>query len=85
MSDLRNIPLGTKLRDKVTDLEGIAIGRIEYLNGCVQYSIKPKIGKDGKVNDGEWVDSQQIEVIKENAIDIKPSNTGGATSIAPKL
>lgn len=85
MTDLKNIPLGTKLRDKVTDLEGIAIGRIEYLNGCVQYSIKPKIGKDGKVNDGEWVDSQQIEIVKENAIDIKPSNTGGATSIAPRM
>lgn len=85
MTDLKNIPLGTKLRDKVTDLEGIAIGRIEYLNGCVQYSIKPKIGKDGKVNDGEWVDSQQIEIVKENAISIKPSNTGGATSIAPRM
>jgi hypothetical protein len=85
MSDLKNIPLGTKLRDKVTDLEGTAIARIEYLNGCVQYSIKPKIGKDGKVNDGEWVDSQQIEVLTDKPVNVKSSNTGGASSIAPRL
>jgi hypothetical protein len=48
--------LGVKLRDKVSEVEGICIGcigRIEYLNGCVQYAIKPKVTKDGKSHEAE--------------------------------
>jgi len=61
----KNIPLGTKLRDKITDFEGVAIARVEYLNGCVQYHLKPKIDKDGKLQEARPFDSQQLEIIKE--------------------
>lgn len=81
---MKDIKLGTRIKDKVTDLEGIAIAKISYLNGCVQYSIKPKVTKDGKVNEGEWVDSQQVEIVDEG-ISIEETETGGYSSIAPKL
>lgn len=76
--------LGDKLKDRVTDLEGICIGRIEYLNGCKQYAIKPKMAKDGKVYDAEWVDSQQVEKLGEG-IDIDAAGTGGSNMGAPRI
>lgn len=76
--------LGVKLRDKVSEVEGICIGRIEYLNGCVQYAIKPKVTKDGKSHEAEWIDSQQLEQTGDG-ITIKQRKTGGISSIAPKL
>lgn len=76
--------LGQRLRDRVSEVEGIVIGRIEYLNGCTQYALKPKKLKDGKVLDAEWIDSQQVELVDEG-IDIKPKRTGGSSALAPRL
>jgi hypothetical protein len=76
--------LGDRLRDRVSEVEGIVIGRIEYLNGCTQYAIKPKKTKDGKVLDAEWVDSQQVEKV-DDGLRITKTRTGGSSSIAPRI
>jgi hypothetical protein len=57
------IKLGQKVKDTVTGFTGIATSRIEYLNGCVQYCLKPKVDKDGKMQDGIWFDDAQLVVI----------------------
>ena len=36
------ILLGSQVKDKVTGFEGIAVSRIEYLSGCVQYGVRPR-------------------------------------------
>jgi len=72
------IKLGEKVRDEITGFEGIAIARIEYLNGCVRYEVKPKILKDGRPIEGEWIDEQQL-VAKSKA------KTGGPGTIPSKL
>lgn len=76
--------LGDKLKDRVSEVEGICIGRIEYLNGCTQYAIKPKKTKDGKVMDAEWVDSQQVIKVGKN-ININQTKTGGSSALAPRI
>ena len=83
-ADTRGPALGLKLRDRVTGLAGICTGRIEYLNGCVQYLVKPPIGKDGKVLDGDWVDSAQVEVVGDG-LTVKRRNTGGPNPDAPRM
>ena len=55
--------LGDTLRDTVTGFTGVATSRVEYLNGCVQFCIKPQVDKDGKMVDGEYVDDGQLEVV----------------------
>ena len=77
------IKLGSKCRCKVTGFTGIAIGRLEYLNGCVQYGLKPGLDKDGKIQDAAYIDSQQLEVLDEG-ITVKPAVTGGPSTDAPK-
>lgn len=77
------IKLGNKVRDKVTGYEGVATARVEYLNGCVQYCVKPKVGSDGKMPDPEYIDVQQLEVVSEGAT-VEASKTGGTQRDCPK-
>lgn len=78
--------LGSKIRDKVSGVEGITTSRTEFLNGCIQYNIHPKADKDGKHVDIYNYDEQQLELIDDgihkNVSPPKP--TGGAmTQAAP--
>ena len=70
--------LGKKVRDTVTGVTGIAIAKIEYMNGCVQYNIQPKVVKDGVAAEARWVDVGQLELVKvRKAASAKPGDTGG--------
>lgn len=78
------IELGSKVRDIVTGFEGIASSRIEYLNGCIQYGVKPKVSKGAtKIEDTEYIDEGQLEVIG-NGVNVSKSYTGGYMPDAPK-
>lgn len=77
------IVLGNKVKDIVTGFEGIAVTRVEYLNGCVQYCVKGKISKDGKVPEGEYIDQQQL-IVTGSGISVKQKDTGGVMPDAPK-
>lgn len=57
--------LGKKVRDKISGYEGIAIGRTEFLNGCIRVGIQPKLDKNGALLDTVWFDEVQIEVLGE--------------------
>lgn len=78
------IRLGEEVRCTVTGFKGIAVSRIEYLNGCVQYCVRPKAGDDGKMPEAEYLDQQQLEVIGKG-INVPQRDTGGpADPRAPK-
>ena len=59
------IKLGGSYRDRVTEFEGVAIARCKYLNGCVQYEIRPVGTHDGKMFPAEWIDESQLETVPE--------------------
>ncbi len=77
------IKLGQRVRDTITGFEGIATAKVEYLNGCVQFCIKPKITKDGKISEGEYIDVGQLEVIK-GEVKVDPKSIGGEMQDKPK-
>ena len=56
--------LGACVKDRVTDFEGIITSRIEYLNGCLQYCVEPKLDKEGKMRKHQYVDEGQLEFIE---------------------
>lgn len=72
------IKLGVEAVDRVSGFKGIITSRIEYLNGCVQFAITPKVDKDNKREDGVWFDVGQIEVVGPG-LTVKPKKTGGPT------
>jgi hypothetical protein len=78
--------LGKKVREVVTGLEGIAVAKIDYMNGCRQYSIQPQVCKDGVPAEAKWWDAEQVELLKDKKVVSKkkkptggppPSNTKG--------
>lgn len=86
--EIKNVPLGTKLRDRVTGFVGIATAKIEFLNGCVQFSLKPSnLDKDGKVYEAQQFDCQQLEYVDEGiAPKAEPKKpTGGNMPDSPRL
>lgn len=61
--ETKEIKLGQKIRDTITGLEGVAVGRTTYLYGCVRVTMQPYEVKDGKP--AEWCsfDEPQLEVL----------------------
>jgi len=70
------IQLGEKVRDKVTGFVGIATARIKYLNGCIQFCVKPEVTEPGKMPDGIYIDDIQLEVIGEGLTVIQEPDGG---------
>lgn len=54
----RHSSLGKKFRDPITDYEGTAIARIEYLSGCFHLELQ-RAGKEGKP-ESEWFDEERV-------------------------
>lgn len=76
------IKLGNKVRDIVSGYEGIAVSKVEYLNGCVQYCVKAPV-KDNVMTEGSYIDIQQLEVVGEG-IAVVRKETGGMMPDTPK-
>lgn len=57
------IKLGNKVKDSVSGLEGITTCRCEYLNGCIQYSITPKVKAGAtEMSTDVWIDEAQLVI-----------------------
>lgn len=76
MSNKNRFELGQTLKCRITGFTGIATQRVEYINGCIQYCLKPKIDKEGKIPDGHFIDSQQLEFVDEG-VHVEAEPTGG--------
>ena len=72
------IVLGTKVRDKVSGLTGITVSRTEYLNGCVQYGVQPKL-KEGKTDIVTWSIDEETLVVVGKPVKVRKKPVGGAT------
>ena len=61
---MSDICLGDKVKDKVTGFVGVATCRTEFLNGCVQFGIAPKVGKDNKMPEPVDIDEDSLIIVK---------------------
>jgi hypothetical protein len=64
------IKIGSRVKDKITGLTGIVIGRTEWLTGCATVGVKPEETKDGKTIDATWLDEISVTVIQEKVFTI---------------
>jgi len=71
------IKLGDEVIDRLTDFKGIASARIEYLSGCVRYCVTPKVGEDGKMPDGQFIDWQTLDIIQSESLPVHAVAGGG--------
>jgi len=60
--------LGDRVKDRISGFVGIAVGRSEYLYGCVRLSVASTEMKDGKPIETQWFDEDQCEVVEGDAV-----------------
>jgi len=59
------ISLGSKIRDRISGVKGIAVGRAEYLYSSPRIWMGiAEMDSNGKPNDPFWLDEAQVEVLE---------------------
>ena len=80
--------LGRFGKDLITNFEGVIIGKAEYLTGCTQLGLTPRVDKDGKTQSTEWFDEGRILIVSDTVIrpaEVKGSENGGPNRDAPRF
>lgn len=77
------VKLGDKVTDEVSGFEGILTGTAEFLFGCMRGGISPRVDKDGKMVDTQWIDMPQIKLVKAKEIETGNRKTGGPQPSKP--
>lgn len=63
------IPLGARVRDRITGFSGVVVARTEWLFGCTRYGVAPEgLGEHGKIREAEWFDGSQLAVVDMDAL-----------------
>ena len=73
-----SVTLGAEYKDKITGFKGVCTGYCEYISGCNQALLAPRVGKDGKPLSGEWYNVQRLERIGKKIITLDNIETPGA-------
>lgn len=76
--------LGAKVTDRITGFTGIAVGVVNYISGCSQALVSPKVSENGDFKESQWFDIQRLVVSDEPAIQLDNGRTPGADKAAPK-
>lgn len=67
---------GQTLRDIVTGFVGIATGRVEYLTGCTQLLLQPKVDEKNSPGEARWFDEDRLELLPNPVISLPRTNAG---------
>ena len=74
---------GQKVKSKITGFTGVITCESYWINGCIQYCVKPPVDKEGKDQSGVWHDEEELIEAGEG-IDIGPVKpTGGPRKDLP--
>lgn len=55
--------LGSTGTDQITGFVGIIVGRSEWMTGCRQYCLCPKLAEDGAYRESQWFDEERIGIV----------------------
>jgi hypothetical protein len=59
--------VGDVVRDRVSELTGVAIYKTEVITGTIQYAVQPGGTKD-KLAEAHYIDEQQLEFVKKGPV-----------------
>ena len=74
------IELGITVESKISGFKGVVTSRSEHLNGCNRYWIAPKVGEDGKLPEGNWLDEDELVAVISKKIEHGNNERGGFPS-----
>lgn len=77
--------LGKTAKDKITGFTGIVTGKADYLTGCSQFLLVPKVAENGSYIDGQWFDEGRLQVVGEGiSKEFVSAEENGCDKQAPK-
>jgi len=71
--------LGERVKDRMTNFQGVITVRTEHITGCDRYCVRPAETNDGEYPSSQYFDEQRLVRVDENgevmedANDSKPS------------
>lgn len=81
---MAKVLLGQAVKDIITGFSGVVTGRVEYLTGCNQVLVAPKVGKEGGWVDACWLDEQRVKVLNKKRVTLDNRTSPGFDKAAPK-
>jgi hypothetical protein len=78
------IELGSVVTDSVTGFEGIVTARAEYVTGCNQLLVQPRVKKNGDFVESRWFDEPRCVVKGKRMLGIVRDALAGGDRPAPR-
>jgi hypothetical protein len=79
------IQLGAFVVDAVTGFSGYVTARAEYITGCAQVLVQPKVKEDGTFVEPRWIDETRLRTDKcIEPLDVNGSDNGADISAPVK-
>lgn len=79
------IKLGQTVRDRITGFQGVVTGIVNYISGCHQALVVPRVKDDGSLTDAQWFDLQRLEIDGSIAVvTLDNGSSPGFDRAAPK-
>jgi hypothetical protein len=79
------IEIGQKVTDRITGFTGVVTGKVNYISGCEQALVAPRVDKDGKLVSSEWFDVQRLDAVADHAtVVVDNARTLGFDTPAPR-
>lgn len=75
--------IGKEATDTITGFSGLVTGYTEYISGCAQLLLAPKVKKGGEFIEARWFDEQRLVMADENALVLDNARTPGPDRPAP--
>jgi len=77
--------LGHKVKDKVSDFEGVVISMSFDLYGCIQADVRPTtVDEKGKMQNGIWMDVSRLIVKSKKPLMNAPNFEWGEVAMGRK-
>ena len=74
------VELGDRVKDRITGLAGIAVGKTDWLFGCRRIVIQPEEAKEGKPAEMFHADEPQLVVLLKHAVIAAPVRAAPVTT-----
>ena len=69
------IPMGSKVKDRITGVKGIVTARTEFITGCIRYNVEQPVNKDGTVPEILSFDEERLDIV-EPPVEVKGTSGG---------
>ena len=68
---MKKIELGDTVKDIHSGFVGTAVVYSKFFNGCEQFEVAPKVGKDNRPVDSIGIDIQSLKIVKRGVLGIE--------------